>query len=156
MMAGRVPVLRQDDMAELFGNAIDERDDLVGSGNGKRASLAEIVLDVDDQQNVGAADFHIADHETLAPSWARRRSVSSVSRRKGSDIVTRVGCLWIEMAQRFGQPFQVAGGARSNLCQSGRGANAAARFHHRLKERLPGCVIAFKLITSPAIRPSGP
>ncbi len=86
-MAGRVPVLRQDNVLEHARKAIEEGDDLVGPRNGKGPSSAEVVLDVHHEQNVGFADFDIADHETFAPSWARRRSVSSVNRRRGSDIV---------------------------------------------------------------------
>ena len=87
MMAGRMPILRQDHVLERAGNAIDEGNGFIGSRNGERASSAKVILDVDDEQDIGFADFNIV-HGAFAPSWARRRSVSSVRRNRGSDIVT--------------------------------------------------------------------
>ena len=83
-----MPILRQDNVPELARDLVDRLHDLIRTRYGKGASLAEIVLDIDHEQDVGTADFDLADHDTAVPSWARRRSVSSVSRSKGSAIVT--------------------------------------------------------------------
>jgi len=56
-MVGRVPVLGQDDLREKRRKAMDRPDDRVPIGNGKRASRAEVVLDVDDDEDVGGANF---------------------------------------------------------------------------------------------------
>ncbi len=82
-----MPVLCQDDVLERSGDAIDKRNDFIGPGNGERAASAEVLLHVDHEKDVGFAGFDGAAHG-LAPSWARRRSVSSARRNRGSDIVT--------------------------------------------------------------------
>ncbi len=51
-VAGRVPVLGQDDVPELAHQAVDHGHDLVAIGNGERPARAEIVLNVDDQQEI--------------------------------------------------------------------------------------------------------
>ena len=49
-MAGRMPVLGQDDVFEALCEAVDHRDDLVSFRNRQRAAGTEIVLHVDDDQ----------------------------------------------------------------------------------------------------------
>ena len=50
-MAGGMPVLRQHDMIESRDQVVDQRHDLVATGNRKRAAWTEIILDVDDDQS---------------------------------------------------------------------------------------------------------
>jgi len=62
-VSGGVPVLGEDDVAEFFGESVDDGDDLVAFGNGERASDAvrggtEVVLDVDDEEGVGGLEAH--------------------------------------------------------------------------------------------------
>jgi hypothetical protein len=53
-MARRMPVLGQDDVIVTADQAVHDRHDRVGSGNGQRTAVAEIVLHVDhDQRLVG-------------------------------------------------------------------------------------------------------
>jgi hypothetical protein len=47
-----MPILRQDHMAQAAGEPIDRRHDFVAFGDGKPAAGAEVVLDVDHQQDV--------------------------------------------------------------------------------------------------------
>ena len=49
LVAGRVPVLRQDHVPEAAGETIDGRYDLVAVRNGKLSARTEVVLDVDNQ-----------------------------------------------------------------------------------------------------------
>ena len=51
-MAGRMPVLRHDEMVEILGQRVDQRHHLVAAGNRKRAARAEIVLYIDDDQRL--------------------------------------------------------------------------------------------------------
>ena len=52
LVAGWVPILRQDHMGEARGHLIDQRYDLVAGGNREAAARTEIVLKVDDQENI--------------------------------------------------------------------------------------------------------
>src|SRR6266436_8169470 len=51
-MSRRVPVLGQDHMGEGSRQPVDRGDDRIAIGHGERTAGAEIVLDIDDQQNV--------------------------------------------------------------------------------------------------------
>ena len=51
-MPGGMPVLGQDHMGEGSRQPVDRGDDRVAVGHRERAARAEIVLDIDDQQNV--------------------------------------------------------------------------------------------------------
>jgi len=59
----RVPVLGEDDVLESAGEFIDDGDDLLAFGDGKRAADsvdcgAEVVLHVDDEERVGGFELH--------------------------------------------------------------------------------------------------
>ena len=59
----RVPVLGEDDVLESAGEFIDDGDDLLAFGDGKRAADsvdcgAEVVLHVDDEERVGRLEIH--------------------------------------------------------------------------------------------------
>ena len=45
-----VPVLREDDVLEALRQSVDRRDDGVAIRHGEAAALAEIILDIDDDQ----------------------------------------------------------------------------------------------------------
>jgi hypothetical protein len=47
-----MPILRQHHVSEARGDAIDDRDDFIAARNGKFAARAEVILDIDDQQDV--------------------------------------------------------------------------------------------------------
>src|SRR6266436_2023194 len=51
-MSRGVPVLGQDHVGEGSRQSVDRRDDRIAVGNCERSTGAEIVLDIDDQQNV--------------------------------------------------------------------------------------------------------
>jgi hypothetical protein len=51
-VAARVPVLRENDVLESLAETVDERDDLIPSVYCERAAGAEVVLDIDHQQDV--------------------------------------------------------------------------------------------------------
>ena len=53
-MVGRVPVLRQDDVLEVVDELVDDGHDLVAACNAKRAAGTEIVLQIDNDQCLGA------------------------------------------------------------------------------------------------------
>src|SRR5215469_5550452 len=55
-MSGRMPILREDDVAEMPGEVIDERHHLIATRHGQGAVGAEIVLYVDDDESVAVAD----------------------------------------------------------------------------------------------------
>ena len=58
-VAGRVPVLREDDVLEAPRDAVDRRDHGIAVGYGQRAAGAEIVLHIGDEQDVASGDFHL-------------------------------------------------------------------------------------------------
>ena len=68
-MSGRVPVLRQHDVAEALAQSVDDRDDLVAVGHGEAAAGAEIILHVDDDQGGRGVDHRLL----LGLEGARRR-----------------------------------------------------------------------------------
>jgi hypothetical protein len=49
---GRVPVLGEYDVVELFCEGVDERDDCITICDGQCAAGHEVVLDVDDEERV--------------------------------------------------------------------------------------------------------
>ena len=51
-VASRVPVLGEDDVLESLAEAVDEGDDLIAAIDGERATGAEVVLHIHDQQGV--------------------------------------------------------------------------------------------------------
>ena len=59
-VVGRMPVLREDDMRELLCNGVYDRHDLVCICNRERPSGAEVVLEIDDQENIGSC---VRNHE---------------------------------------------------------------------------------------------
>ena len=58
-VAHRVPVLGQNNMIELFREAVDYRDNLVTLRNLQRASRTKVVLDIDDQKKVALCHLEI-------------------------------------------------------------------------------------------------
>lgn len=64
-MLSRVPVHGQDYMGEhsILPQFVDVREDLVAVGNGKGASLAEVVLNVDNNENFRHLYFNITIKE---------------------------------------------------------------------------------------------
>jgi hypothetical protein len=48
-----VPVLGEDDVGEALGQVVDDRDDGVAIGDGQGAAGAEVVLNVDCDEDVG-------------------------------------------------------------------------------------------------------
>src|SRR5690606_29414751 len=77
-VASRVPVLRQDHMVELADQAINQRHDLVAAIYGERAAGAKIVLQVDDDQGVGA---HQESPSQLLPGRSTQTQRSASCRR---------------------------------------------------------------------------
>jgi hypothetical protein len=73
-----MPILRQHHMAEAAGEPIDRRNDFVAFGNGKLAARAEVVLDVDHQQDVAFSNrdrhLHSAAVQTSSAEarWSMR------------------------------------------------------------------------------------
>ncbi len=57
-MVGGMPVLGEDDVGEVGGEAVDGGEDLVAEGDGECAAGAEVALDVDDEEEVGGSDGH--------------------------------------------------------------------------------------------------
>ena len=54
-MSGRMPILCEDDIAEIFGKPVDDRHHLVAAWYGKGAVRTEVVLHVDDNKGVAVA-----------------------------------------------------------------------------------------------------
>src|SRR5690606_32369188 len=77
-VAGRVPVLGQDHVLEAPREPVYQRHDGIALGHGERAAGAEIVLDVDDEEDVGRAWRDRFGHSLLPLVWA---SCSATSRR---------------------------------------------------------------------------
>ncbi len=63
----RVPILRQHDMGERRGEAVDERHDLIAARNGKRTAGHEIILHVDNEQHIARADVDWAGRHRGSP-----------------------------------------------------------------------------------------
>ena len=57
-MRGRVPVLREDDVLELWRNPVNHGNDRIAVCNGQCPSGAEVVLYVDHDENVLLGDLH--------------------------------------------------------------------------------------------------
>jgi len=55
-MIGRMPILGEDDIAELRTEAVDQGNNLVTARYGEIATWAKVILDIDDNQNVGRSD----------------------------------------------------------------------------------------------------
>src|SRR5450759_520798 len=110
-VAARMPVLRQHHMRELACQAIDQWHHLVATRHRQAAAGAEVVLDIDDQQDIPIADRDFVGHRTALSRCARRSSTSAASRTSTSAISTG----------------QVAPGARSRKVSGRRSRSCAAR-----------------------------
>ena len=53
-----MPVLGQYDMAKSFGQFVDDRHDLMAGGDGKITARDEIILDIDDEEDIGFEKLH--------------------------------------------------------------------------------------------------
>ena len=64
VMIARVPVLGQNHMAEGGGNPIDHRHHFLAARHSKSASIAEVILHVDHQQNIAVCklDAHLRNY----------------------------------------------------------------------------------------------
>jgi K+/H+ antiporter YhaU regulatory subunit KhtT len=47
-----VPILREDDVLKPFYQVINDGDNFVSIGDGKRTARTKVVLDIDDEENV--------------------------------------------------------------------------------------------------------
>src|SRR5262249_7190731 len=77
VVAGRMPILRQHHVPETRGDAIDDRHDLIAARNSKLAARAEVILDIDDQQDVAFADRDRVGHRFASCLCAMRPSTSA-------------------------------------------------------------------------------
>src|SRR5262249_13583372 len=59
-MIGRMPILGQDDVWKPRSQSVDDRNHFVAARNRKGATRAEIVLNIDHEQNVTLATCHVA------------------------------------------------------------------------------------------------
>lgn len=55
LMIARMPVLRQHHVSEAFASCVDDRHDLIAVWHGECSAVAEVVLDIDNDQNVAIA-----------------------------------------------------------------------------------------------------
>src|SRR5215468_5373096 len=87
-----MPILGQHDIGEKRPKAIDSRDDLVAMGYRKVATGTEVILNVDDEQDIGRADrqrvCHVSRHGDRLSCSATRRSQASASATKASATST--------------------------------------------------------------------
>src|SRR5579884_1317412 len=67
-MIGGMPILRQNDVREPSGEAIDDRNHLVAARNRQRAARAEIILNIDYKENVALPGSHAAHR---APQYCK-------------------------------------------------------------------------------------
>ena len=65
-MIARMPVLGQNHMAEGVGDAVDHRNHVLAARHGKCASIAEVILHVNHQQNVAVCKLDRHALETIA------------------------------------------------------------------------------------------
>ena len=80
-MPARMPVLRQDNMFEAPGKPVDWRNDFAATRHGKKAAGAEIVLDVDDNNDIVGIDREVFRHGFLAAAPVPGLSVSRNRKR---------------------------------------------------------------------------
>src|ERR1700678_905968 len=104
-MAGRVPVLGEDDVFKMAGEAVDLRHDFVTAGNSELAARAEIALHVDDEEQI-VVSHEVGQGQNRAPS---RVSSSMIWRAEDAAIAT----IWSASAR-----VRTSGGAKPNasLC----------------------------------------
>ena len=137
-MAARMPVLGQDHVAEARGQAVDDRHDLVAARHGERAARAEIVLDVDDEQDVLLADRSLS--VMAAPPVLRQPAVGLARRAASAPRRLRPG----RRARVRARAAAPAGAASSRAACArisasvGDGARRRPAAHHRVDQRLAG------------------
>ena len=64
-MAGRMPVLCQDDMLEFSCEAVDDADDLITMRNRQGSAGTEIVLNVGNEEEIARENFYEVCHESF-------------------------------------------------------------------------------------------
>ena len=134
-----MPVLREDDVAELRAKPVDDRHDLIAARYGERAVRTKIVLHVDDDQNVAVADcvscgqfclrsflscvLILVRHILVRHGLAKRSAAAdaAVDQRGeldqiGADFHRIVG-VRLKPLQWFRQAFKIALGARADVVE---------------------------------------
>lgn len=61
-MAERMPILRQDDMLEMRRQPVNPRHNFLAARHGQLSAGAEVILDIDHQQEIARADRPTRDH----------------------------------------------------------------------------------------------
>ena len=144
-MAGRVPILRQDHVLEPRRKPIDQRHHLMAVRHREAAVGAEIVLDIDDQQNIAVADSRFSSSSahlfTLCQAAVdlacephqRVRHLHRI-RRAAAPAVATAPAIARGRARR-------APGFRPGV---GDGVEPSARLHDQLDQRLAGLRVALE------------
>ena len=86
LVVARVPILREDDVGEPGGQPVDKRNDLIGARHLQRAARAEVILNIDDEQNF--VFVHGSKAELRNAAVFRRRAAARRIGRSGG------GCRW--------------------------------------------------------------
>jgi hypothetical protein len=73
-MSGRMPILCEDDIGEIFGEPVDDRHHLVAAWHGKGAVRTKVVLHVDHNEGVAIAGCVICGQSRLPVFFFRSRA----------------------------------------------------------------------------------
>ena len=133
-MSGRMPILREDDIAEVLRKSIDDRHDLIAARHRKRAVRTKIVLHVDHDEDVAVAGcvscgqfclrFFLSSATALRQrSRPAKPTVNLLGERDQvfADLDRIIG-VRLKPPQWFRQAFEIALGAGADFVKRGRGA----------------------------------
>ena len=120
-MVGWMPVLGEHNVVEPLGQTIDHRNNFVPARHRQTSPRAEVILDVDDDQDVAMAHGNLLAH--LGLSLLFRQTVVKLRGgvHQGLSNLHRVFCAWLELAQWRGQTLQLTRRTFSDLVESLRG-----------------------------------
>ncbi len=99
-MAGRMPVLRHDDMVEFADQPVHDRHDRVAAGNGQRAAGAEIVLQIDHHQRFHARSPSVLFGDRDSPEHGVAVNDPVRADRDDFDKRDSIGIICIRMKMR--------------------------------------------------------
>ena len=85
-MSARVPVLGEHDVLKAGRDAMDGGDDGIAIGDGERAAGAEIVLNIDDDEQIVSGDLHESPISIMPVCAERKQNAGATEERAGPGI----------------------------------------------------------------------
>jgi hypothetical protein len=98
-MVGWMPILGKHDVVEPLGETIDRRNNFVTARHRQTSPRAEVILNVDDDQDVALAHGNLLAHPGLSLLFRQTAVKLCGGVYQGLSNLHLVCCAWLERAQ---------------------------------------------------------